>query len=75
MKIQDLSRFNRAAKLIEYDAEQAFRTCSHRYGTEIAGVLLVAFFRREFGSMESFPTPDDVEPKVEAHLRSLGILE
>jgi len=72
---QDLARFNKAAKLIEYDADQGYRTCCQRYGKEVAGALLVAFFRRCFGSMEAFPTPDHVEPQVENHLREIGLME
>lgn len=57
----DLQRFHEAAKLIEVDAEQGYLACKRKYGYEIATALLIAFYRRSFGSMESYPAPDNVE--------------
>jgi len=75
MTPQDFERFNAAAKMIEADADQAYRTCRKKYGPDAAGMLLVAFLRRAYGSMESWPPSDEVVDKVRARLEEVGILE
>ncbi|MHA2427582.1 MAG: hypothetical protein ACXADB_06130 [Candidatus Hermodarchaeia archaeon] len=75
MTEQQLARFNAAAKMIELDAEEAFHTCCDRFGFDVAGMLLVAFLRRSYGSMDSYPSSDDVLDKVRTHLREAGILD
>ena len=72
--VEDLARFHAAAKLIEYDAAEAIRTCSERFGRDIAGALLVAFLRRSFGSLDTFPTPEGVVEKVNAFLEEKGLV-
>jgi hypothetical protein len=65
----DLERFHQAAKIIEIDAEQGYLTCRDRFGYEIATALLVAFYRREFGSMDGYPPRDEVIDKTNELLK------
>jgi hypothetical protein len=69
----DLERFHDACKMIEYDADQAYRTCREKYGAEVAGVLLVMFLRRSYDSALQFPEPNNLRDKVNEHLHKLGL--
>jgi hypothetical protein len=70
----ELLRAHTAAKLIEEDAHQAFRTCCERFGRDVAVALLVAFFRRVKGSMDSYPSPENVVPAVNTLLEELNLV-
>ncbi len=70
----DLERFHDAAKIIEIDAEHGYLTCKRRFGHEVATALLVAFYRREFGSMESYPPRDEVIEKTNEYLKEKQIV-
>jgi len=74
----DIARFHRACKLIEVDAEEAYRTCCQRFGTEMAGVLLVAFYRHQLGAMDSYPPEggfEAFEEKVNKVLSEKGMIQ
>jgi hypothetical protein len=75
MNSVDLQRFHDAAKMIEYDGDQAYRTCCERFGSDIAGVLLVAFLRRAARTEEMYPEPEDLREKVNEYLRKLGLID
>jgi len=71
--VEELARFHNAAKSIEFDAVEAISSCARQHGRDIAGALLVAFLRRSFGSLDSFPTPEGVVEKVNVFLQDRGL--
>lgn len=75
--LNDLDRFHDAAKMIEYDGAQAYRTCCERFGKDVANALLIAYFRRNVmtGSpLNVFPEPEDLREKVNKMLEEEGVL-
>ena len=70
----DLSRFHSAAKLIEAEGYEGYLTVRRNYGADIAGALLVAFLRRNFGSMETYPAKPDIVEKTDEILKKCGLI-
>lgn len=60
--------------MIEYDAAQAYHTCSEVFGTEIANFLIVAFMRRACGSEVEYPEPEGLRELVNEMLEKEGIV-
>lgn len=72
----DLQRYHAAARMIEDDADQAYRTCRAKFGPDIAGALLVMLFRRQLNHKpEQWPPPEDLVDKVNQHLQHLGLTD
>lgn len=51
----DLYRYHSAAKLIEVDAEGGYASCCKLYGTDIANMALIMYYRAKHGSLDSYP--------------------
>jgi hypothetical protein len=51
--------YHQASFLFETQGTQAYASVCERYGPDVAGVLLVAHLRRQFGSMKDFPAPPE----------------
>jgi hypothetical protein len=68
-------RFHHAAKMMEADMDEAYRTCCQRFGSETAGVLLVALLRQQCNGSGRWPPPDDLEMKVNEFLKDKGLLD
>lgn len=72
----DLQRWHSAARMIEDDLDEAFRTVSAKYGTEVAGLLLVAALRRQLNdNPNQWPPPENLIPKVNAFLVEKGLYD
>lgn len=67
-----LAELHVAAKKIEVDGFEAFRTASEIVGEEVALALLVTHLRRAFGSMETYPPEPEIEEEVNIALFKLG---
>jgi hypothetical protein len=61
----DLARFHAAAKIIEVDGVEGYRTCREKFGVEISQMALVMFLRNAVGSTESYPPEGGFERVVE----------
>ncbi|MFZ3044030.1 MAG: NADAR family protein [Minisyncoccia bacterium] len=61
-------RFHLAAKAIESDGVGGFRKASEMVGAEAAFALVVAFLRRGFGSMDTWPAMPEIDSKVDTRL-------
>lgn len=73
---EELNRLHDAAKIIEYDGAQAYRTCCQRFGKDITNALLVAYFRRNemSGPLNVYPEPEGLRDKVNQMLIEQGVL-
>lgn len=72
----DLSRYHAAARMIEDDLDQAYRTCRERYGADVAGALLVAKLRQQLNdNPDQWPPPEDLVDKVNQRLEELEFLQ
>ena len=72
----DLIRFHNAARLIEDDLDEAYRTCRQKYGYEVAGVLLVSLLRQQLNDKkDQWPPSDDLVEKVNDFLAEKGLLD
>lgn len=69
-----LACYHEAAKMIETDGVEAYHTVSERFGSDVAGVLLVAFIRRNQGSMDTFPAREDIVIKTDEILSKHGLV-
>jgi hypothetical protein len=70
---EDLRRFHEAARMVELDGVEAYFSLEHRFGREVAGMLVVLFLRLRFGSAESTaPLSDEAMAKIENILRAAG---
>jgi hypothetical protein len=74
MKTLTIQEMQDAAKRIEIDADEAYRTVTRLYGEDVAKLLLIAHLRRAFGAMDQYPPSPDINQKVEDFLREKGIL-
>lgn len=70
----DLARFHSAARIIENDLHEAYFACKSRYGSDVAGVLLVAALRRNLNNQNQWPPPEDLEEKVNQFLLVHGLI-
>lgn len=59
-----LERFHQAAKMIETDGVEAYHSISRRFGSDIAAALIIAFVRRNHGSMDTWPAREDIVPRT-----------
>jgi len=64
----ETDRFHLAAKAIESDGVRGFWKASEIVGAEVALALVVAFLRRDFGSMDTWPAVPEIDLKVDARL-------
>lgn len=71
----NLEGYHEAAKMIEVDGVNAYQTVSERFGKEIAEVLIVAFLRRNLGSMNTFPPKEEIIRQTNAVLSERGLLQ
>lgn len=69
-----LASYHEAAKMIETDGVEAYHTVSERFGSDVAGALLVAFIRRNHGSMDTFPAREDIIIKTDEVLAKYGLI-
>ncbi len=60
-----LACYHEAAKMIETDGVEAYHTVSERFGSDVAGALLVAFIRRNLGSMDTFPAREEITAETD----------
>jgi hypothetical protein len=75
ISIADLERFHRAVRMIEDDMEQAYHTCRNNFGSDVAGVLLVALLRQQLNDKkDQWPPPPELIEKVNSHLSQLGMI-
>lgn len=74
MKTLTVDEMQDAAKMIEVDADEAFRTVTERYGEDVAMLLLIAHLRRSYGAMDRYPPDPAINRKVEDFLRYKGVL-
>lgn len=70
----DVKRFHNAAKMIENDLTEAYYSCRMKYGSDVAGVLLVSILRNNFNPKDKWPVDDSLEEKVNQFLIEKGIL-
>lgn len=73
MRTLSIEEMQAAAKLIEVDGNEAFKTVSARFGEDAAKLLLIAHLRRSRGSMDVYPPPPSIDRRVEEDLQRLGI--
>lgn len=72
----DADRYHQAARMIEDDLNEAYQTCRARFGSDIAGVLLVAKLREKLNdSPNQWPPPENLQEKVNDALREMGLLQ
>ncbi len=62
-----------AARMIEIDDFDAYRSVAKKYGVDVANVLIVAHFRRAFGSVETYQPDPDINEKIRAALEQHSI--
>ena len=71
----DAARFHAAARMIEDDLHEAYFTCRQKYGSEVAGVLLVAMLREKLNKAKGqWPPPEDLVDKVNEFLVEHGLM-
>ena len=71
----DAERYHSAARMIEDDMCEAYFSCRHKYGPDVAGVLLVALLRQQFNDHKGqWPPPEDLTEKVNKFLVEKGLL-
>lgn len=69
------SRLHAAAKIIEYDGFDGYKTVRNRYGENIANALIVSWLRRQLNPVPNqYPCPEDLEEKVNQKLKEKGLL-
>ncbi len=68
-----LEQMQEAAKMVEVDGVEAYRSVSLKFGEEVARLLLVAHLRRGFGAMATYPPNPSINAAVEVSLRKSGI--
>jgi ssDNA-binding Zn-finger/Zn-ribbon topoisomerase 1 len=71
---KNLAKFHAAAKMIEADACQGIRTCTNKYGEDIAGALLIGYLRAQLGSLERWPADPEIDKKVNDILKQEGVI-
>lgn len=69
----DLRRAHNACKMIELDGAEAFHTCCERFGTEVAVMLLVSFFRHQLNPKGEWPQ-EELEQEVNDALIEAGLI-
>ena len=71
----DAARFHAAARMMEDDLNEAYFTCRQKYGSEVAGVLLVALLREKLNNAkDQWPPPEDLIEKVNNFLVDKGLM-
>lgn len=70
-----LERFHQAAKMIETDGVEAYHSVSRKFGSDIAAALVIAFMRRSYGSLETYPPREEVMTKTNQFLTDYGLVE
>lgn len=74
--LADLARFHKAARMIEDDLDEAYKTCRLQFGADVAGVLLVAALRDKLNDKKNqWPPPEDLFDKVNQFLADKGLLD
>ncbi len=74
--VQDFLRFNRAARKIEDDMDEAYWTVREQFGPDVAGVVLVTLLRQKVNDKPGqWPPPDDLIEKVADVLRDKGLFD
>jgi hypothetical protein len=68
-----LRRAHQAARIIETDGIEGYRTCTERFGADVANALLVLFLRISHNPEGRYPSPDNLREKVNAVLTKAGI--
>lgn len=71
---KDLERYHAAVKIIEADACEGIRTCTEKFGKDVAGALLVAYLRFNLGSSDRFPPDPKIVVKVNDILKEEGLM-
>ncbi len=69
-----LEQYHRAAQLIEENGLEGVNSASNLIGTEMAILLLVVHFRRNLGSMETYPAREGIKEKVNEILMEKKII-
>lgn len=67
--------FHAAAKLIETDGVNGYRTCCERFGKKTANQLIIAYLRLTFNPEKQWPAPENLEEQVNNTLITEGIME
>ena len=70
---EDVKRFHAAARIIEIDGTEGYFSCCERFGSEIAGMALVAWLRAKNGT-DYWPREELID-EVNKILREEGRLE
>lgn len=74
MEIRKIRGLIEAAKLVHYDAFEAFRTVETMVGTEVALAMLIMQQITVRGSGR-YPVPEGTEEMVEMSLREAGLVQ
>ena len=70
----DVVRYHNAVRMIEDDMNEAYFSCRDKYGSDVAGVILVALLRQELRENNNWPPDDSLFQKVNEFLAEKGIL-
>src|ERR1700721_3048866 len=68
-------RYHEAAKLIEANGIEGYKTCFNRFGQDIADALMVAWLRRRNTETNALMSPEKVIEQVNIALIEHGILK
>lgn len=69
--VQSFEAYQSAAKIIERDGIEGFYAAKELVDYEMATLLLVAFLRRTYGSMETYPADPSIDARVLETLRQV----
>ena len=66
---------HRAARIIEADGVDGYRSATRLVGEGAANALLIAHMRRNLGSTETYPARPEIATQVNQQLEKAGILK